>query len=180
MHEAATESCRDEVVGQLQPVRGPFGPKPLVYADWTASGRAVHTVETFVSEHVLPLYGNTHTTTSATGRASTALREDARRVIAASVNARENTDMVLFAGSGSTGAVLKFLSILGIGGVGPGVPPERRPVIFTSSYEHHSNVLPWRESGADVVPIEYASDTGVSLEHLEQQLELYRDRPIKA
>lgn len=39
-------------------------------------------------QEVLPRYGNTHTTTSATGAQTTAYREEARRIIAETVNAK--------------------------------------------------------------------------------------------
>ena len=59
----------------------PFSPRRLVYADYAASGRALSFIEDYIRERVLPLYAKTHTEASATGRHTTALREDARRVI---------------------------------------------------------------------------------------------------
>ena len=38
-------------------------------------------IEDLIREQVLPTYGNTHTEASAIGRRTTALREDARRII---------------------------------------------------------------------------------------------------
>lgn len=54
-----------------------------------------------------------------------------------------------------------------------------RPVVFTSSYEHHSNLLPWRESIADVVTIDYNPSTGVGLIDLEKKLHQYHKRQLK-
>lgn len=39
-------------------------------------------------DKVMPLYGNTHTTTSTTGAQTTAFREEAREIIAEAVNAK--------------------------------------------------------------------------------------------
>ena len=66
MHQSV-EQIRGDIVGAYHKFDGPFGAKPCIYADWTASGRALKQVEEFISEEVLPFYGNTHTVTSITG-----------------------------------------------------------------------------------------------------------------
>ena len=73
------ERIRDSVIGDDVVLDGPFGPRRLVYADYTASGRALSFIEDYIRDRVLPLYANTHTEASATGLHTTALREDARR-----------------------------------------------------------------------------------------------------
>lgn len=57
----------NSIIGNYSKFRGPFGEKPICYTDWTASGRMVDQIETYLHENVVPLYGNTHTTTSITG-----------------------------------------------------------------------------------------------------------------
>jgi selenocysteine lyase/cysteine desulfurase len=100
---------------------------------------------------VLPLYANTPTEASATGLHTTALREGARRIVHAAVNGRDD-DVVVFCGSGATGAIDKLVRVLAM-------RRRERPVVFVGPYEHHSNELPWRESIAIVVPIrEHADD----------------------
>jgi hypothetical protein len=42
--EALVEQLRSDIIGSYYSFTGPFGPKPCVYADWTASGRAVKQV----------------------------------------------------------------------------------------------------------------------------------------
>ena len=50
---------------------------------------------------------------------------------------------------------------------------DRRPVVFVGPHEHHSNLLPWRESGCEVVTIPQHSITGmVNLVELERLLNL--------
>ena len=162
---------RDSVIGEDVMLPGPFGPRRLVYADYTASGRALSFIENYIRDRVLPLYANTHTEASATGRHTTALREDARRLIHRAVNGGED-DVVLFCGSGSTGAIDTLTRVLDLSRSG-------RPVVFIGPYEHHSNELPWRESVADVVTIGEDADGRPDLEQLERELHRHADRALK-
>jgi len=70
-------------------------------------------VEDFIRDEVLPRYANTHTESSGTGLQTTRLREDARRIIRDAVGGGGDT-LVIFCGSGSTGAVDKIVRILGL------------------------------------------------------------------
>ncbi len=78
--ERLIERIRGSVIGDDAVLDGPFGPRRIVYADYTASGRALSFIEDYIRHRVLPLYANTHTEASATGLQTTALREEARRI----------------------------------------------------------------------------------------------------
>jgi selenocysteine lyase/cysteine desulfurase len=159
------------LIGEGAEYSTPFGTQKLVYADYTASGRALRQVEDFVAEKVLPFYANSHTEASYCGAYTTKLREAARQVIATETNAQDDC-WVLFTGSGATAAVNRLVSLSGVADVGGNA------VVFIGPYEHHSNILPWRESGAEVIEIDELPDGGPDLEMLEKELKAHQDSPL--
>ncbi len=177
---------RDSVIGKNEVIDGPFGPRPVVYADYTASGRALTFIEDYIRDVVLPLYANTHTESSGTGLQTTRFREEAREIIRDSVGATAD-HAVLFCGSGATYAIAKLIGVMGLRipstlddryGFRKSIPDSERPVVFIGPYEHHSNELPWRESIADVIVIGEDADGHISLPQLEEELEKNKDRGV--
>ena len=181
---------RAQTVGIDALVPTPFGARPLVYADFTASGRQL----AFVEDHLRALaatYANAHTEDSHTGRTATRRLHDAEAAIKASVGAGPGGKVVA-CGAGSTAAIHKLQEFLGVA-----VPPvtlhalagwaraalgdagveavareiaARRPVVFVGPYEHHSNEVTWREGLCDVVEVDLAPDGGLDLGHLDRLL----------
>ncbi|WP_116107950.1 aminotransferase class V-fold PLP-dependent enzyme [Lewinella sp. IMCC34191] len=134
----------------------------LLYADWTASGRAYGPIETTLRKSVLPLMANTHTDTNATGSAMTHAYGEARRLIRRHVNAAAE-DVLICTGSGMTAAVNKLQRLIGCKQDFSQRPGER-PIVFITHMEHHSNHTSWLETGAEVVLVE-CSDTGLVCAH---------------
>ncbi|XP_071497944.1 probable cysteine desulfurase [Diadema antillarum] len=160
----------EHVIGKDTWSPGPFGERLVVYCDYTASGRPLSFIEDYIKDHVQPLYANTHTTTGLMARQTTKFRHEARDIIKKCVNATDE-DALIFTGSGTTGAVNKLVSALMLKGA-----RAKKTVVFVGPYEHHSNILPWKESGAKIVRIRDDDQGLVNTRILEQQLVLHQKK----
>ena len=166
------EDIRRAVIGEGQSIPGPFGPRPMLYADYVASGRSLGFIEDAVRAHVLPFYGNTHTETSFSGRNSTRLREMARRAVRRATGA-DDGHAVIFTGSGTTAAADKLIRALSMNGLAGDA------VVFVGPYEHHSNDLPWRECGALVERIPLDAQGGIDIAVLAERLAAHQGRALR-
>ncbi|WP_234463823.1 aminotransferase class V-fold PLP-dependent enzyme [Paracoccus caeni] len=131
------------MIGRDAVIEGPFGARRMIYADYVASGRALRQVEGFVIEEVLPWYANSHTEASHCGSMMTRMRRAARAEILRCVNG-DDRHAVVFTGSGATAGINRLVHLLGVGS---------GSTVLIGPYEHHSNILPWRESGALVIEL---------------------------
>ncbi|MDX7990996.1 aminotransferase class V-fold PLP-dependent enzyme [Xenorhabdus littoralis] len=164
---------RQSIIGECWPIKTPFGIKPLVYADYTASGRPLCFIEQFIQQQVMPFYGNTHTETSITGLQTTFLREQSRHIIRQALNATQDHH-IIFTGSGATSAINLFIHMLNIPHY-----QEQKPVVFIGGYEHHSNDLPWREADVELVRIPLTQEGILDQEELKAQLIKYQHIYLK-
>lgn len=181
--ETYFEKFRNNVVGVDSYFESPYGRKKIIYADWTASGRLYKPIEEKISKEIGVFVANTHTETSITGSVMTHAYHDARTIIKKHVNASQD-DVLITVGTGMTGAVNKFQRILGLKlcenlKENTIVPEEKRPIIFVSHMEHHSNQTSWLETIARVKVIP-SNDEGLPcLIKLEALLNEYKDVAIK-
>jgi selenocysteine lyase/cysteine desulfurase len=189
---------RENVIGRDVEIPTPFGHRKITYADYIASGQGVAFIERYM-EHILRLYGNTHTEDDATGALTTERLHQAETIIKRTFNAGEHY-RIIEAEYGTTGAVHRLQQILGIY-----IPPvakdrflslfrsyfsgaelsrfesflvKNRPVIFVGPYEHHSNEVSWRECFCEVVETELTENGLFSLQDLEKKVSSadYRNR----
>lgn len=183
------------VLGHDQTFKTPYGIQHLIYADWTASGRIYKPIEDRLKNQIMPFVGNTHTETTVTGTLMTTAYKEAKKIIKEHVHADEH-DALIFCGSGMTGAISKLQRILGFKiperallylnpkGQDPSlhklVPSNpKKPVVFITHMEHHSNHTSWLETVADVEIINPDEHGLVDLDHFAQLLDQYRERDLK-
>lgn len=172
-----------DIIGHDATITTPNGTFPLVYADWAASGRLYGPIEHKMQNFFGPFVANTHTESNATGTAMTQAYHEAKHIIKKHVHADEN-DVLLFAGSGMTGAVTLLQRILGWRLPGRyesqvTISEQERPVVFVSELEHHSNHTSWLETIADVIVVPQTKKDGLDIGALESLLKKYNDRQTK-
>ena len=170
---------RQQIVGVDSTFETPFGERLMVYCDYTASGRCLRFVESYL-QSLQRVYANTHTEDDITGRSMSQLLHEAEQTIKDSVNAGPHGRLIA-CGTGATGAIDKLQQIIGVALA----PATRRnlgglldqeaiattqPVVFIGPYEHHSNELTWRQSLATTVQVRLDAGGQIDLGHLEELL----------
>lgn len=175
---------RENVIGYNQEFVSPYGIKPLIYTDWTASGRLYGPIEEKLQKDFGPFVANTHTETTVSGTAMTLAYHEAKRIIKRHVNA-DADDVLIVGGNGMTGMINKFMRILGLKlpeniAKFAQLPEEIRPVIFVSHMEHHSNQTAWYETIASKVVIVPAKQDGrFCSSNFAKIIAQYKDHPFK-
>lgn len=184
---------RKDIIGLDTEIQTPYGKKKLVYADWIASGRLYGPIEKRISNDIGQMVGNTHSESSATGKAMTDAYHMAQKIVKKHVNADAN-DVLIFTGTGMTSAIAKLQRILGLKVPEQAInycvfthgeyrncreiPNKNRPVVFLTHAEHHSNHTSWFETLAEVVVLEPSDGLRTDPEMLRSKIKPYKDRPL--
>jgi len=177
------EQFRKNTIGHNLEYDTPYGKQQLIYADWIASGRLYKPIEERLTDDIGPFIGNTHTETSETGTSMTKAYHLAHKKIKAHVNAGPD-DVIITSGFGMTGVIVKFQRMMGLKMCGQLTDSKcfkdkEKPVVFVTHMEHHSNHTSWFETMSDVVVLPPDKELLVSPDELRNQLEIYKDRPLK-
>jgi len=177
------QQFRENIIGIDQEFTSPYGNQKIIYTDWTASGRLYRPIEEKIMNELGPFVANTHTETTVSGTTMTMAYHKARHIIKHHVNA-DKGDVLIADGTGMTGVVNKFQRILGIRipenlKEYTSIPKDKKPVVFISHMEHHSNQTSWLETIADVEVIPACSEGLFCLDNLIALLEKYKDRSVK-
>ncbi|MBT8066236.1 MAG: aminotransferase class V-fold PLP-dependent enzyme [Gammaproteobacteria bacterium] len=182
---------RQQIVGVDSTFETPFGERLMVYCDYTASGRCLRFVESYL-QSLQRVYANTHTEDDITGRSMSQLLHEAEEAIKNSVNAGPDGRIVA-CGTGATGAIDKLQQIIGVAlapatrknlddaldaldvGIDSKEFRERlddvQPVVFIGPYEHHSNEISWRQCLATTIEVRMDATGNIDLAHLEELLQ---------
>ncbi|CAD5112093.1 DgyrCDS1333 [Dimorphilus gyrociliatus] len=157
------DAVRESIIGDKAAFDGPFGTKNIVYCDHVASGRSLKFIEEYMQNKVYPFYANTHTTTSICSQQISTFRNEARQIIKTCVNAGPD-DVCIFTGSGATSAIHKLVNAMDVS------KSDGSFAVIVGPYEHHSNILPWKEAGAKLCRAKENSDGLVDLKDLDRLL----------
>ena len=182
---------RQQIVGVDSTFETPFGERLMVYCDYTASGRCLRFVESYL-QSLQRVYANTHTEDDITGRSMSQLLHEAELAIKKSVNAGPS-GRIIASGTGATGAIDKLQQIVGValppatrlniqqqldaadtafdGDALQAVLDDSQPVVFIGPYEHHSNEISWRQSMATTCEVRLDAHGQIDLLHLEELLQ---------
>ena len=181
---------RQQIVGVDSTFETPFGERLMVYCDYTASGRCLRFVESYL-QSLQRVYANTHTEDDITGRSMSQLLHEAEEAIKNSVNAGPH-GRIIACGTGATGAIDKLQQIIGVA-LAPATRKnieqaldqldenvsgdsfcellhDIQPVVFIGPYEHHSNEISWRQSLVTTVEVRLDATGNIDLAHLKELL----------
>jgi hypothetical protein len=104
---------RAGVIGRGATLPTSEGPRRKRYFDQTASGLPFAPIEELIRDRVLPMMTNTHTEATTCARFMTEQYEEAHRKARRALGAAAD-DIVIFTGSGATGAINKLIGLLGL------------------------------------------------------------------
>lgn len=167
---------RKHIIGQGVFSKNNMHNHPILYADWTASGRLYEPIESYMTNYLGPYVANTHTETTLTGTVMTKAYAESKQVIRKHVNATKD-DVLLFSGYGMTSVVNKFQRLLGLQSAQNIHDKKKVPLVIVTHMEHYSNQVSWAECNADLAILRRDESTGLpDLNHLRKLLKANQHR----
>ena len=163
---SAPRITRDDIIGidqQVPLLDGTF--RTYAYLDNAASTPALRRVQDTVNEFLL-WYSSVHRGAGFKSLLSTRAYKQAREIVTQFLGADPEHDAVIF-GKNTTEAINTLAHHMGF---------TRNDVVVCTMMEHHSNDLPWRQTGAQVVHVGVHADGSLDLDELASQLKRHAGR----
>jgi hypothetical protein len=85
----------------------------LIYSDFTASGKALESIEYFMKDEIMPTYANVHSTAGLCADKTVKYFENGKEIVREYTNAYGNYS-IIFHGQGSTGSIHKLIEIVSL------------------------------------------------------------------
>jgi selenocysteine lyase/cysteine desulfurase len=82
-----------------------FRQKRIVYADFIASGKALHSIENYIKTNIQPFYANVHSESGYLAEHSENFRKEAKQIVRRCFNTDEK-DSIIFVGQGTTVSII--------------------------------------------------------------------------
>lgn len=163
-------SIQHLLMANVSLIKTPYGDKPSISADITASGVVHPKVERFMRHNIYPFYSNTHSNAN-NGQLMSHYINESKKAIRKSVNAHPE-DEVVFTGNGCSAAITHLIHSLDL-------RKETNPktVVFISVAEHHSNHLPWTHLPIILEMIPLTVKGVIDIEELKRRIRKYPDNP---
>ena len=86
---------KKDVIGNNLLFNTPFGKKRIIYTDYTASGKALFSIEEYIKNNIHPYYANVHSEAGFLAEQSEYFRKEAKSIVRRHFNADER-DSIIF------------------------------------------------------------------------------------
>ena len=149
-------------------IKTPYGDKKICYLDYIASGRPSRLIDDIMNEQYIPYYANTHSSTSELSIRCNKGREKARELILKYCGGT-NIHSLVFVANGATGASNLLADMIFRM---ERIRKAKKIVVFNTIYEHHSNILPYREKKCTIEILRMDGDA-IDYKYFEERLSLH-------
>ncbi|KAL7676225.1 hypothetical protein ACOME3_002481 [Neoechinorhynchus agilis] len=149
---------------------GPVGRRRMIHCDYAASGKPLKKIERFMSTRFYSTFDMDLNGPSYASKTTRSYVKQAVDLIRKECKCSPD-DYLFFVGSGSTSAVNTLLSLMNIKCERP-----QKLTVVVSSFEHHSNLLPWNEMEANIKKVKARDDGKIDIDDLASVLERLQNK----